>query len=489
MRNTLLTTTALVLSAGIASADGHASITWSGAATAGVARIGKIDLAAGNLTDAQINMIDKEAGIVANIDATTSANGFESAGGMTTNYTDPAFASSGAGTAAEIAAFRKTNKAAIKVSAAEATLAAGVVTALKAEIAEIDAWIARNYSNAAADIVKVMDILTGTALADGGAVAGGYVIANTDATTTNTVGEVSAILATRRLGLLEVIRESGVSAGTAAAVAGKFKTYSEVNATVTGTVAADNGMTLTASMSVDAGEGYDFASDDGFDAAKTNGVSLDNITIGTSIGTFKIDQNAVAHLVDGDDDSNADILYTNKLGSASISAAVDVSEDKDPVYVAASTVVGVGGTTAVANDVQWSAKVSMPVSGGTAYVAMDEEGGNVFGASTTLGGVGLSFSSKLEAHEEEQKKDRSNSLGLTYVLGSTTLGATWNSVEDGDQWGISAAYAADGMTLSASTDEGSDWSVSGSMALGGGAKVVGGVNYTEDAYLGLSFSF
>ena len=67
--------------------------------------------------------------------------------------------------------------------------------------------------------------------------------------------------------------------------------------------------------------------------------------------------------------------------------------------------------------------------------------------------------------------------------------ATWNSVEDGDQWGISAAYAADGLTLSASTDEGSDWSVSGSMALGGGASVVAGTNYTEDAYVGVSFAF
>ena len=74
-------------------------------------------------------------------------------------------------------------------------------------------------------------------------------------------------------------------------------------------------------------------------------------------------------------------------------------------------------------------------------------------------------------------------------MGATTFGATWNSVEDGDQWGISAAYAADGLTISASTDEGSDWSVSGSMALGGGASVVAGTNYTEDAYVGVSFAF
>ena len=74
-------------------------------------------------------------------------------------------------------------------------------------------------------------------------------------------------------------------------------------------------------------------------------------------------------------------------------------------------------------------------------------------------------------------------------MGATTLGASWNSVEDKDQWGISAKYAADGLTMSASTDEGSDWAVSGSYLLGTGASVVGGVNYTEDAYLGLTFAF
>ena len=40
MKSILLTSTALVLVAGIAAADGHSSITWSGTATAGVARIG-----------------------------------------------------------------------------------------------------------------------------------------------------------------------------------------------------------------------------------------------------------------------------------------------------------------------------------------------------------------------------------------------------------------------------------------------------------------
>ena len=131
----------------------------------------------------------------------------------------------------------------------------------------------------------------------------------------------------------------------------------------------------------------------------------------------------------------------------------------------------------------------MPIGAGSVYVAMDEEGGNAFGVSTTFAGVGISFDSKLEALEERLAIDRNNTIGLTYVMGAANFGATWNSVEDKDQWGISAGYTADGMTIAASTDEGSDWSINGSVDLATGAKVVAGTNYTEDAYLGLSFAF
>ena len=224
------------------------------------------------------------------------------------------------------------------------------------------------------------------------------------------------------------------------------------------------------------------------------------------MGTFKIDQDAVTHLVDGDDDEAADVLYTNTFGSASVSVAFDADKDTDAAFVAgtAATLVSTTGgnataaagevvytaaTTSTVQDVAWSAKISMPVAGGTAFIALDEEGGNIFGASTTLSGIGISFDSKLEALDSELKKDRSNTVGLSYAMGATSLGATWNSVEDGNQWGISAGYAADGMSVSASTNEGSAWAVSGSMALGGGTSAVAGVNYTEDAYLGLSFAF
>jgi len=428
MRNTLLTTTALVLSAGIASADGHASISWSGTATAGVARAGaaaavKTKNTANDVLTARLDVIAVDT--TATISAASTKTG-----------TDTAITVANAATATDV------------------SLLANIETALT----NLAAGIAANSYEANVSFIA---------------------------------DDAAAITELKRIKTY-----LGASDAVAAGTVGDFKSYSEVNATVTGSVTAGD-VTMTAAMSVDAGTGYTFADDKTFDAAKTNGVGLDNITVATSIGTFKIDEGAIVHLVDAGDETNADILYTNTFGTISFSAAIDANKDTDLTAVRGKTLRGnndgtVGELTtqaAVVADVAWSAKVSMPLGTGSAYVAMDEEGGNIFGAAATLGGVGLTFSSKLEALEEEESADRDNSVGATYVMGATTLGASWNSVEDGDQWGISAAYAADGLALTASTDEGSDWSVSGSYLMGTGASVVGGVNYTEDAYLGLSFSF
>ena len=128
----------------------------------------------------------------------------------------------------------------------------------------------------------------------------------------------------------------------------------------------------------------------------------------------------------------------------------------------------------------------MPVAGANVYFAADEEKGSAYGVSTTVAGVELSLDSKQEALAKATGGKRSNTVGASYTAGAMTLKATYDSIKDGDQWGVSAAYAAGAMSLNLSTDEGSDWSASGAYALGSGASVVGGMNYTEDAYLGLS---
>ena len=418
MRNTLLTTTALVLSAGIASADGHASITWSGAATAGIARAGTAESTAIVARNAAATAANIHAWDTRNVSGVTGAT---APGSFSSSYT--------AISAANMIAYR---------ADAKATLDTALLTA-------------------------------------------------------NAVGTKAANKAfAARTAELDYV---GGRIATTKAKANDFDTYSEVNATVTGSVTAGD-ITLSASMSVDAGRGYDFANDDGFDSAKTSNVGLDNVTISAgAMGTIKLDENAIAHLVDGDDDGAADLLYTNTIGVASVSFALDLDKDTDGKAATTLTALNSAGAYTVSNavadssDVQWSAKVSMPVGTGTAYVAMDEAKGNKFGVSGAFSGMTLSLDSVLEAADSEANKSRSNTLGVGYTFGSIATKATYNTIKDGDQWGVSATYTDAGTSLTVSTDEGSDWSVSGSYELGTGASVVGGVNYTEDAFLGLKFAF
>ena len=406
MKRILLTSTALVMVAGIAAADGHASLSWSGNATAGLAREGAVVAAATSVTafDLAANSVQLVAGANTGAAATDALQREQIALGTALNNTT----------------------------------------------------IATTAALAAANV---------TAVADNAILAG--MLANLDA-----------------------------GKATAVAAAGDFKAYSEISTTATGTVTA-GGVTVSVGMSVDAGTGYDFANDDGFDAAKTSNVGLDSVSIDMgTMGKLTLDQGAVAHLVDGDDDANADVKYSNTFAGVAVDVALDLDKaDVDDTAAAAKVthsvdgVAAVVGTAAVNADVQWSAKASMPIGAGSVFVAMDEEKGNHFGGSTTLSGVGVSFDSKIEALGAKIKGKRSNTLALSYAMGSVTVGGSYNSIKDGDQWGVSASYAAGDVTLSASTDEGSDWSVSGGYALGAGASVQAGVNYTEDAFLGLSFAF
>ena len=454
MRNTLLTTTALVLTAGIASADGHASVTWSGTATAGLAREG--------------SAAAKKAVAVA---AGTTENGVTTA----------------------LTAFNGQTGATTTAGAAFATI---ILASVVLDIDAIDtAMQAAGYGATTTSGTTLILARADIAALNKKLATGGV---------TDAANEKVLLASTQNV--TDILNAAHGQLATTKAAAGDWKTYSEVNATVTGSVTA-GGVTLTAAMSVDAGTGYDFASDDGFDAAKTNGVGLDNVTLdlGTG-GKIKFDDNAIAHMVDADDDATGDVSYTNTFGTATATVVMDVNtKDTDATFVKGvgtkltavdNTIAAAAGdfaaSAAVAHtvqDVQWSAKVSMPVGAGSVYGALDEEGGNAFGGKFGLSGMSVTFDSKLEALDKELKTSRSNTLGVSYVVDTLTLGATYNSIKDGDQWGLSAGYTADGMSINLATDEGSDWSATGSYVLGAGASVKAGVNYTEDAYLGLSFAF
>ena len=123
------------------------------------------------------------------------------------------------------------------------------------------------------------------------------------------------------------------------------------------------------------------------------------------------------------------------------------------------------------------------------YVAIDEEGGNTIGGSYSMNGFTVSASSALEALQEELNESRSNTLTVGYTAGAVTVGASWNSIDDGNQWSMNAAYAADAVSLAFSTNEAESWEITAGYELSDAASIVGGLNYTDDAYVGVTFDF
>ena len=449
MKRILLTTTSLVLAAGVAQAD----ITWSGSATAGLARDGKVKAVAAKAGTTGAAYIAANMAVAgdAQDERDEQADLLDAIGDEFGTFTITAD-SSGVETAAEI----------------------------QTGLTEVRALIAATLK--AADVVAsdLAPALEKVSRASGG----------TYHTAAKKAAEATAAL------------DSAFGTATAAVPTGKMKQYSEVNATASASVATDMGWVVSAAISVDAGTGYDFADDDTFDSPKANGVGLDSVSIDFGAGgKLKLAQNDVAHLVDADDDAAADLLYTNTFGTASFSLAADIDDGDSDVKATSGSVAwdntvdalsaetAYTVTAATAADVQWSTKVSMPLAGTNVYFAADEAGGDAYGVSGTYAGIGWSVDSKREALAKDTGAKRSNTVKVSYATGALTLGASYDSIKDGDQWGVSAAYAAGALSLNVSTDEGDDWSASGAYDLGNGASLVGGTNYTEDAYVGVSFAF
>jgi hypothetical protein len=62
-------------------------------------------------------------------------------------------------------------------------------------------------------------------------------------------------------------------------------------------------------------------------------------------------------------------------------------------------------------------------------------------------------------------------------------------MSDDDTWEIEGGYSANGVTVGVKTTSDDAWKATAAYDLGGGAKVEGGMNHTQDAYAGVSFAF
>ena len=455
MRNTLLTTTALVMTAGFATAE----VTFSGKGEMGFAATAKTALVA------------KVAGLKTEYIETLSA--------------------------AHAVVVAPATGVDIALTAASVTATASSTVSLAAAKLE--------YDTAVADLGAVKH-----AIATGGRVlAAANSLVSADVSTTFTPAIVAAridmlALAQARFYAIKLAYETEKgTAAVAAKKAGDMTAYSGYDLNVAVSGQSDNGMTYSMGFDMGAGSIADQDDDRVLDAqGSTIGTSA--LTIGYAGTTVVVGQNKIDDLYD--DSQNGDISVSGTLGSITYTVVADL--DDDTKAVAASQIWTNSATAGADTYVETAAvaaiheSTSMKVSGaaGAMTWALTTTDKNDTGSSATKVKVGYGTDALTVSLTHDTKGSAAviNTLSATYVMDALTL--TLSGSDDKNHAGnkntnkkassnVKLAYSAGALSTTFASDESSQWWVNTKYDLGGGASAFATVDHNEFAVLGLSFAF
>ena len=453
MKRILLTTTSLVLAAGVAQAE----VTFSGKAEAGVSRTSKVDAVA-----AVVGRKASLAGAASATDATMKVLYNATSGALEAVAHTPSTDK-----------FAATGPSAADISATNALISAQQAI-VDAQTVDGDADLALNTVAGIAAAVVHYDLATAAK------------------------AEIARLK-------LQAATQTGTPA-TKAVKEGDMVAYSGYDMEVAVSSTLDNGMVVSAGFDMGAGSIADRDDDRVLDAQAAD-VALSAVTIKNGGVTYVIGQDKIDDLYD--DTQNGDVSVSGEMGGISYTLVADL--DKDTKAVAASKVWTAAGTagdgtstfvdTAAVAAVHESTslKLSGAVAGATwSFTTTNKDDFGDAASLVTLGyaaGDALSFTLK---HDTDGAAEAINTLSATYTMDAISL--TVSAADDKDHarntnknkkasQNMTIAYANGPLTASFNNDESSQWWVTSAYDLGNGADIFATVDHTEFAVVGLSFNF
>ena len=267
------------------------------------------------------------------------------------------------------------------------------------------------------------------------------------------------------------VKVSGsASMGVARDAGGDAAIYNSGELDFGATVVSDSGVEFGMSTSVSFGNAYGFADDDGF-SANDGTIGAPTLTAKGAFGSLTFSDDGLDNLYS--DATAGDLGYNITAGDLSLGLVLEVNgltADGDDAGVAAD-----------AQDIDWSASVGYSVSGVSLSMTTDSSTSASASIGYTMGAVTASV--EVDAPEGE---DSVNTITVGYAANG--MSAEVSSSSD-SSWSASLGYAVDAVSFDYSTDDASAWEANVSYDLGGGAKVVAGTNYSEDAFAGINLSF
>jgi outer membrane protein OmpU len=242
--------------------------------------------------------------------------------------------------------------------------------------------------------------------------------------------------------------------------------YSMMKVVITGSGTADNGMTFGASIDASAGEDYD-RGDFEYDGGESGTFGLGAVHVASGGLKITVDQDGIDDL--SDDDNSHDIQIDYSMGDFSVSVTNDIDGDNG---------------NGVPSEFSYKAGFSM------AGISVTLSGNDVDDSTAIDLGYTVSDALGLTAHIDQNGGDQETKVGMSYGMGAVGLTASYAMYDTADDdWDLGISYSEGAMSVSASTDEESDWELTGSYDLGGGLSAEGGMNADSDYYLGVAMSF
>lgn len=281
------------------------------------------------------------------------------------------------------------------------------------------------------------------------------------------------LLATTILGMSAGVAAADISwsasaaAGLASNYGDDYATYSMMKVGIKGSAETDSGLTFSATTDMKIGRSFDRAGDlgdDGFDDEDAT-FGMPTISIGGAFGTISFaDDDMDLH---DDEASGGDVKYVGTFGAVTAGVIYDVDNNVGSAQLSYSA-NGLAVSADYTND---------PVHG---YDSSWE----IINASAayTMGSLTGTLSTRYSEHDDEQV----TKLKLAYSADAISASI---KVGDDDSYDLSVGYTANGLSVTAETDEDELTTVYGSYDLGGGLSIEAGADSDESAYVGATMKF
>jgi outer membrane protein OmpU len=277
----------------------------------------------------------------------------------------------------------------------------------------------------------------------------------------------TALVMTAGMAAAEVKITGAANIGAGSHDGGDVIVYNNATISASASGATDSGLEFGFSgWSMRGGDGYTFGDTDDGHYGPHETPSVPEVYVSGAFGKLAVKRNGYNFFYNDSSSDDADIKYSLSAGGLSVAVVADLR----------GTAANAAGAVAGSSDFSLSADAAL--GGVAANLVYDSRGSNsLVSLSYPVGAITATVGVDANAAETIKIAYSADGVSASFKYGTD------------EAWKITAGMTSGAVGVNVETTSADKWQATASYDLGGGAKLNGGVNYEEDLYAGLSFSF